>query len=578
MKLTAFAFAAGLLLALSTVTMGLASDDYVQVARVRGALPEDLLGSRWDLFRFSPGAEKQHALIQRGFYPWWMSPDGKGALFRPLSSALTNFDVRVLGDHVVLWHLHSVAWYLLLLAVALLLYRRVLPQGAAPLALLFFAIDDSHWMPVAWLANRNSLLSTTLGMLGLLLHLKWREDGWRPGAVLSPLACAAALCGGEAALGAIGFIVMYELLNVKGEPWPRRVAALGPLAFVGVLYVVAYRVGDYGTTSSTIYLDPLREPALFLAALPQRFLVMMSSFTLGVGCDIWLFLGTHARWGLAGIGLFGLLNWALWLSRGRPAWNDPEWRRLRWLIVSALVAVVPVTASIPADRHLIVSSVAGAGLVAALLRALWPLRTFVPRGAKLVLVTMMGLAPLPGWVVGPAWFGANARFVEKGVADLSVAAEENVVMPLAPDPLVAVSTVPWRSIKGWPLPRSWSVLSFAPYAHRLKRTGEQTYELEVVGGSMFGSVFEQLFRDPRRPLQQGDVVSIEAITVTVLDASEGRATRIGFETKKPVVFVRWREGRLERLEPPPVGGFVDLPHEETPFEMISKLATGRTPS
>src|SRR5581483_11234952 len=108
MKVTAFAFAAAIALALGTLQVRLFTDDYLQLARVRGEIPESMFGSAWDLFRFSPGGDRQREVIARGFYPWWMPMHSKGAVLRPLSSALVHFDVAALGDSVTLWHLHSI--------------------------------------------------------------------------------------------------------------------------------------------------------------------------------------------------------------------------------------------------------------------------------------------------------------------------------------------------------------------------------------------------------------------------------------------------------------------------------------
>jgi hypothetical protein len=274
---------------------------------------------------------------------------------------------------------------------------------------------------------------------------------------------------------------------------------------------------------------------------------------------------------LAGMGIFGLLNWALWVNRARPAWNDLEWRRLRWLMASAVAACIPVTASIPADRHLIVSSIAGAGVVASVLRALWEQRAFVARGAKVVLIVTQGLVVLPAWIIGPWWFASTARYVENGVAELSMPVESHVVIPVAPDPFVALCTIPYRALQGFPMTASWSVLSFAPHTHRLTRTGEQTYELEIVGGRMLETVFEQLFRDPRKPLQVGEVSPLDALTVTVLDVVDGRPSRLRIDAREPLVFVRWRDSRFERFEPPPIGSTLELPYQSGPFEQLMRL-------
>ena len=48
------------------------------------------------------------------------------------------------------------------------LYRRLMgATAAAGLAALFYAIDDAHGPPVAFLANRNAMMATLFGVLAV---------------------------------------------------------------------------------------------------------------------------------------------------------------------------------------------------------------------------------------------------------------------------------------------------------------------------------------------------------------------------------------------------------------------------
>lgn len=571
-KLTAFAFAAGLALSLCTLQLGLIVDDWAQILRARGQLPQ--FGDPWDLYSFTgSGPDAFARLIADGPYPWWTYPHIRLGFFRPLSSALIHFDVSVIGDHVVLWHLHSIAWYLALLGLVFTLYRRVLPAAAAPLALLFFAIDDAHWMPVGWLANRNSLVAAVPAVAGLLLHLQWREKGWRPGAPLSVLAYAVALCGGESAVGALGYVVMFEVLNVRGEALKTRALALLPLFGVVLCWATTYRALGYGAHGSAIYIDPLAEPFEYLKVAPARVLALLGSVTLGVTSDVWMFL-SRGRIVLCAVGAAGVVLFAVWLRRARARWTEPQWVRLRWLLVSACCALVPVAATFPADRLLLMPSIGAAAIVGALLHALWQDTALVARVAKVVLITAHGVATLPAWVLNPLFFTVVGDYVERGVTDSALDAQRlagRVVLLSAPDPVVAMYGSGGRILNGLPAPRSWVCLSYAPYGHRLTRVAEDAFELEVVGGAMLETVMEQLMRSAQFPIAAGFTTRQGGLEVRVLEATDGHPSKLRVTLLEPVEVVEWRDGRLQHFQLPPVGESRDLPHDATPFDFISKL-------
>jgi len=547
--------------------------------RVKGAIPE--LGGPYDLYRFTGVDPAQmEKLIFTGPYPWWTKPDIRAGFFRPLSSALIHFDVRVIGDHVNLWHLHSIAWYLALVALVLALYRRSLPLAAAPVAIFFFAIDDAHWMPVGWLANRNSLVSAVPALGGVLLHLKWREDGFRPGLPLSMLAYATGLLGGESALGVLGFVFAYELTNVRGEAAAKRARALVPLLAVAATWAVAYKLLGYGARGSAIYIDPLGEPVEYLSVAPGRVLALLGSLTLGVNSDLWMFM-SKGRYLLGGLGLAGCGVFALFLRRARACWDERQWRHLRWLIVSGLFAVLPVAATFPADRLLLIPSIASGGLVGALLHALWREAGRVPKAARAMLIVTQGVMPLPAWAVSPYFLRSAADYVEEGVmqAEVSDAAlGGNVLLITAPDPLVGMYGSLARMLHGKPAPASWHFLTYAPYEHRLKRVAQDAFELEVLGGRMLGTVFEQLFRAPRFPLEPGFTVTVATMKVTVLDAVDGQPTKLRAELTKPIetlTLLQWKNGRLAPLALPPVGEERVLAHELGPIDKLMDAFGGR---
>ena len=199
-----------LLVAANGLTAGASLDDWMHHALVHGELAKR---AWWDLFNFADGRpETMSDLISRGPFPWFTLPELKLRFFRPLSSALLQLDTLVFKDALWLAHVHSTLWYLGLVALCRALYRRLVP-AVALLAAVLFALDDSHTMPVVWLANRNSLISVAFAWLGLWAHLRWREDAWKPGAPLSWLAYVTALLAGETGIAAMAYVVAYELIG-----------------------------------------------------------------------------------------------------------------------------------------------------------------------------------------------------------------------------------------------------------------------------------------------------------------------------------------------------------------------------
>ena len=184
---TAVALAA--LITLPFCFSGIFVDDYFQVLAIERLAVMPI--SPWELFSFAWGdPARMRPIIEHGPYSWWTLPELKFAFFRPLSCALHNFDAWVFGRAFVFHHLHSIAWYVGLVATVVALLKRALGPASvvAALAGVLFAIDDSHAITAGWIANRNALVGTTFALLGVLAHLQWRERGAKWGLPLSLLA------------------------------------------------------------------------------------------------------------------------------------------------------------------------------------------------------------------------------------------------------------------------------------------------------------------------------------------------------------------------------------------------------
>ncbi|WNG46642.1 hypothetical protein F0U60_22905 [Archangium minus] len=169
---------AALVLALPTAWLGFISDDFIHLLILEG-FPAP--GTPWDLFRFAGGDPAGlQPLLDEGPYPWWTLPELKLTFWRPLSSALAVMDYNLFGRNAVGWHLHSLVWYLGLVALFGALLRRFLPGVIGALALFLFAIDGAHFMVAGWIANRNALVAAVPALFGLWMHLWIAGEQVRP--------------------------------------------------------------------------------------------------------------------------------------------------------------------------------------------------------------------------------------------------------------------------------------------------------------------------------------------------------------------------------------------------------------
>jgi hypothetical protein len=528
-------------------------DDYDQIAQLEGWSPNP--AGALALYDFIPAdRDRAEHLVRVGASPWWSAPELRLAFFRPLSSALIAADHALFGRRPLPYHLHSLLWYAALLATAAAVLRRSLPAGAATLAIFLFAVDDTHTMAAIWVAARHGIVSMLPVLLGLLAHRRWRERGWRPGALLGPLGCAVGLLGGESAVAAMAYLVAWELVERR----PGWVRALVPYGVLVIAYAVAYQAWGAGARGSAAYLDPLGQPLAFLAALPERVGLMLAGLALGVPIELAVF-DRRAAVRVALVGLAAGAALVLWTRRALRDLPADEARGMRWLGAGALLTLVPAVAALPGDRVLLPTSLGAAAVFAGLLRHAWRRRgAFLAAGALLALPNLVLAAPMKFLKA------SSIPVVARRSLDLALATEldgpgvaQGVV--LQSDEFLTFYVPMIRAFVLGPAGlRAWFVLSVAPTDHQITRTDEYTLELSTPSGTLTGGLWAGLFRDPARPLPRGTSVDAGAFVATVLEDRDGQPTRVAFRFQRGLEdgrlrFLEWRDGALRRAELPAVG-------------------------
>jgi hypothetical protein len=573
---------------------GFHTDDYQHLAMLHGQFV--LQRPPWDLFWFAGRSpEELRALVDFGFNPWWTSPGHRLAMFRPLASLLIGFDDRLLRADAFAAHLHSLLWWLALVGAVAALYRRLLPPAAAALAFVLFALDESHNAPLAWLANRSTLVGATFGVLALLAHLRARElAALGPRAAWLGLSCALwalALAAGEYALGLFAYALAFELLGARGS-LRSRALHLAPAAAVAALYLALRAALGYGAASSGLYVTPAN-PLGYAAVASGRIAALASELVLGVPSS-WFESNTPLRNAVLSLQLFSPAAWqklpdwqsyqialgigalvlaALLLRRLRRS-GGAELAALRWLACASLLALPLLASALPGSRLLVAPAIGVSALIAsALVHALPRARRHVPTAllCAAALAVHGALAALHAHADGERLRtqAAAARRWALAADIPADAAATDVVIVSASDFTTAVH-LPWlRLHHGRALPRSYRRLSGALLPHQLLRVDAHTLELKVLGGDARDGFAGSLYRARGEPLAEGQRARLRGMEVRVLAVRDGNPylLRVRFDRQLEdprLLFLHARPEGLRRLSLPAVGERVLLPRAAVP--------------
>ena len=513
-------------------------DDYLQGAMVEGTFPATR--SPFDLYAFVDDGDRA-ALSDRGLLPWWTDSRLTIRFFRPLSSGLLWIDHRVLSHAPFPMHLHSLAWWVAAVLAARLLFKRLLAPRVALFATVIFALAPCHALPLAWVANRETLVSLVFGALALVAQARWRDDRrLRDAGIAGALFALAMAGGGEYALCFGGYVVAMDL-GRRGESLARRVAGWLPFVVPAVTYLAVRGSLGYGTAASGFYSDPVRESGAFLMNAPWRAVRLLAIGWLTLDSEQWR-LGV-ARWLLAGIVVVAMAAIALPIRRAFAALEPRQRAALTWLLVGSLLALIPTLAVVPARRLLGVSMLGVSALVALLLERAWFPRADEPgvsrgRAASLASLVALGLGfahlvhgPGTSWLASEQHradasdFDGRVAWVRARVGD-PTQARVGVIRGTA-----AVFFAPFALDRRGVTPARWRVLTQAGHVLALRR---DLYTLDLVatlGRGLYPIGERNLYRSADSPLHVGDEIVVKGMRVTILEVGEAgpRSARFVFD-------------------------------------------------
>jgi hypothetical protein len=551
-----------LFVTLPTLTIGFYLDDHALRAFLDGNWPGPEVPF-WDLYRFVTGdPQLNRSAIAVGVMPWWSAPELRLHLVRPLSSLLFWADYRVFADAALGYHLHTLAWYVALVAAVGKLFRALFSRTTAHLSLLIFACSPAHFYPYAWVSSRHLLVAALPCVLGL-----WSlVAGVRGGALWCALGVSLGLLGGEAALCSFGFLVGYLALS-RSRDVRARLQAVLPSFGVGAVYLAVYAAVGGGAQHSGGYVDPLRAPVEFISRSAQLLPILLGNAVLGLPAEI-AQVGT--QWPLVVVGLVAALCVWFALRSLTSSLVADEREHLPWLVLGAIVGLLPTLGGFPGARVLLLPNLGFAPLLAVLIRRGTAQRGFARGLGYVLLVLHVLLPPLVIWSSTASAFDL-ARAVERIAREAEISAgRPRVFIVGASDPVVTIYAAAALMANTPERLSCWSVLSGSKQAHRLERTGENEILLIPEEAPMVRGPFETLYRAPSVGFRVGDTSTACGALFRVSALEHGLPRRVSIRFDRPledpsIRILAWRDGRLTALTPPAPGTAVRVPWSAGPL-------------
>jgi len=570
-----------ILLTLPALWLGWQLDDYLH--RVRMLSPSPLIYGQekiFSAFNFMNGGPEMNRLgMDLGILPWWTTPDFRFAFLRYLSSLSMWLDYQLWPNWPSLMHLHSLLWYAVLVAAAAFFYRRIMGlTWAAGLAALLYAVDESHALPAAWLANRNALLAVFFGVLSLIAYDGWRRAGRKWSALVCPACLGLALLSGETALGAAGYLFAYALFLDQSR-WSRRLLSLLPCGIVLLTWAMIYHYFGFGTHGSGSYIDPLENPGefanTFILRAPLLLLGQWSPFPADMGT--FFSKQTALVLSLAFIAILAFILVPL-TRRNRIA---------RFWALGMILSIVPITATIPSNRLLLFVGLGAMGLLAQFLTGLVEASVRLPiirlwripaKAIGIILIAFhLIISPLamPPFAYSIKLLGDFFIAPIKYVPHDSKIAHQDLILVNPPDYMFSVNLI--RALKymeGKPGPLRIRALSVGPVSVEIHRLDECSLKVRIQGG-LFNGLTGHLFRSPKYPMKVGQEIHIVGMSARVnrLDKDNG-PEEIVYRFSVPLEdaslrWLQWENETYVPFVPPPIGKSIILPAGK-PFDFIQR--------
>lgn len=520
------------LLIVPSLWCGFIADDHFHGTRLLAPdyLPATEDASLFSMFSVSDGDSQSNvALADKGLMPWWIHPQFRFQLLRPLAEITHWVDYKLWPETPFMMHLHSMIWLVAMLWMVLLFLRKfVVDSQIVNTAFVLFAVSANLSQVIIWLASRNTIMAATFGIAAVLLHVKSRETGQFNYRVYALMAFAAALASSEFGLGASTWLFAWTVMLDQGRLY-RKCFRLLPYGLLMAGWAIIYVSYGHGTEYSDFYIDPVHNPMGYALALLERVPKVLFLSLTGLPPA---FLGSLQVGGIGWIICVGFTALFFWLIKSYL--RKPEWL---YLLLGAMLSILPIAAGPSGGRTTAFVALGLLPMVALLFKS-WITHTFNTRLAlyqhRAIAWPLLFLALL-GVLVTPASAALYRYNDHKNVLvpalNLPITeadADKNIVL-LNPNSIFFAMMYPnYRVNRQLPLSQSLYSLASGQRDMMIKRDSETSLLVTPEGGFM---VETQAFfvRPKENRFNPGDVVELGYMMVEPLSfTDDGRPLSIRF--------------------------------------------------
>ena len=381
-----------------------------------------------------------------------------------------------------------------------------------------------------------------------------------------------------------------------------RAHAFTPL----VAWRIAYQMQEYGAQGGDYYHDPVREPLVFLAHLPERTALLMLGQWMSFPSEVngmmlpSLQMGFVLFGGIVSIVVLVAIVWPLARESGvARAW-----------LTGMVLSLLPAVATYPMNRLLFFVGLGAMGLLAQFFvywRSRWrrgtsgPVR-FLGSAFFWILVVIHLLAAPSMFPAIATSFKASGRLTHASVAlhDAPEVEGRKLILISGPAYILSAQYIQaLRALAGADVPSNVLMLSAGLQEASVMRLDDRTLLVRPdLGwlspggrgapgqslppfdpGYLFQS-FDRLFRGDNLPMAEGETVNLGyvEIEVTALN-SHGRPAEAAFRFARPLeaedyVWMQWNDdlGGWEPFRPPPIGQAVRMSVPNLPSPVPSDEA------
>ena len=503
------------------------------------------------LYQFLSGGEHNRNLREAGGLSWWwVGDDLRYKHLRSVSEYYLYGEFLVFGDRALGYRLVGVALYAFGVLLVLRLFR--LMSGDERLSrwgALVFSVAACHVIPVIFVSSHCDVIALVFACGSLLLAGQFAQRGgsWRLGLAL--LGYGMGLFSKEAVLP-VAALPLCLWIVFRGVPGAGRRTAISTTCFVflALTWLAYYVVGGFGSNALMMQ-DPLHTPWEYLAALPGRAVLLLSTWLIPVNPFLFRF---HHGWSayLTVYGVVGAIGLAI-LAR-------MYWRRHRGDrgVVAMALWVLPflplLACTAPDDRVMMLPSIGFAFLGAVWMtrprpdgsRRLrrFPFALFVVVQMAVVLVTsgVMQFMELEARKHLRMMVAAFGREPEPGDHIFFLNTARSFEGLMTQDRLRRVSGTDRIRV---------SVLSDIAWP-RVEVVDERTLRLEARVAPFFSSFLGLMGTSRDRPRKEGDIVIAAGFQGRIARMEDGAVKAVELVFDKPITSDSYRFFWSDSNKPP----------------------------